>query len=134
MALTEEDKNEILELAGKGYSYRKITGKTGHGEKTVGKVVKKARREVIDLVAQDFDAEKIAKQLGFPLNFVNSAIEKWKSKQTKEERTESVTDQKIEAPDLETEWGEFKKQQKFENGKSELHGKAKQLVGTYGIY
>ncbi len=47
MALSKDDKKEILELRGRLYSHRKIADRTGHSETTVRMVINEATGQVI---------------------------------------------------------------------------------------
>ena len=84
MALSKDDKKEILELRGRLYSHRKIADRTEHSETTVRMVINEAMCKVIALVSDHLALDKIAERLGYPLTFVETVVAKLQTKSKKE--------------------------------------------------
>ena len=80
MALTDDEKIEILELYGRGYSHRRIADKTNHSETTIRNVIKEAWRAVIKLKDDGLHVERIASQLDYSLAFVSRILRKYEEK------------------------------------------------------
>ncbi len=80
MALTNDEKNRILELRGRGFSVRKIHDATEHADVTIRRVIKEAEEEVIQLKVTIPEPEQIAKRTGYPLAFIDSVLKKSEGK------------------------------------------------------
>ena len=80
MALTIDEKKEILALYGKGYSQRKIVDKLGYSERTVGNVIRRAAEEIMRLKSQGMSAEQIATRMDYTIAFVEIAIKNYGDK------------------------------------------------------
>ena len=119
MALTFDDKKQILALKSQNYSDRKIASKTGHSETTIRKVIEETRRKIADL--HDIGAEKIAERLGYPLEFVKLIMEKNKQPNTIEPGAKS---------NILADWNDFKEQQQLKYAKQELEDKLIELNVT----
>lgn len=117
MALTSNDKKEILALKGQNYSDRKIASKTGHSETTIRKVMKEARGKIAGL--HDIGAEKIAERLGYPLEFVQLTMEK-------EKQVDRIEPE--EKSDVLATWKDFKEQQQLKYAKENLVDKLTELI------
>jgi len=116
MALTFDDKKQILALKSQNYSDRKIAIKTGHSETTVRKVIKEAQGKIAAL--HDMGAEKIAERLGYPLEFVKLAMEKEK---------QLGTIKREEKSDVLATWKGFKEEQQLKYAKEKLEDKLIEL-------
>lgn len=116
MALTSNDKRQILALKGEGYSDRKIASKTGHSETTIRKVIKEVRGKIAGL--HDIGADKSAEQLGYPLDFVQLTMEKDKQLNTMKPEVKS---------NILADWSDFKEQQQLRHAKEKLEDKLTEL-------
>ena len=126
MALTNDEINEILELYGRGYSGRKIAGKTIHSEVTVYYHIRRAKKRVTDLIAESIDADQIVSQLDYPVSFVNHVIRETDLTQitdVKDIAEIENTEEEIESPlevDVQADWDNYQKNLEFEQCKDEL--------------
>ncbi len=125
MALSKDDKKEILELRGRLYSHRKIADRTEHSETTVRMVINEAMCKVIALVSDHLALDKIAERLGYPLTFVETVVAKLQTKSKKE--PEAVTIGHLEKTVIERELEEFKRQQELERKKEGLRKRVKSI-------
>ena len=116
MALTSNDKKQIVALKGQNYSDRKIASKTGHSETTIRKVIEEARGKIVGL--NDIGADKIAEQLDYPLEFVKLTMEKEKQLNTIEPEAKS---------NILATWKDFKEQQQLKHAKEKLEDKLIEL-------
>lgn len=116
MALTFSDKKDILALKGQNYSDRKIASKTGHSETTIHKVIEEARGKIVGL--NDIAADKIAEQLGYPLEFVQLTMEK--DKQLNAIKPEAKSN-------ILADWNDFKQQQQLRYAKEKLENELTEL-------
>ncbi len=140
MALTDDEKKEILEPYGRGYSHRRIADRTGHSETTIRNVINEACREVVKLKDDGLQVEQIASQLDYSLAFVSRILRKYEEKEVKQEEKikaeiEAEVEPKMEAEvdtEVETEVNEASKeldvkkrwenfQKDFEIGKRKAH-------------
>jgi hypothetical protein len=119
MALTFDDKKQILGLKGQNYSDRKIASKTGHSETTVRKVIDEAREKILSL--GNTGADKIAEQLSYPLEFVKLMIEREKKLDAVKPEGKS---------DVLATWNDFKEQQQLKYAKEKLEDKLIELNVT----
>ncbi len=130
MALTFDEKKEILELYGRGYSQGKIADRTGHSPTTIRNVINEAAEEVVKLKAEGLEREQIAVQLDYPLAFIDIALKKHGEKQEGEVKAEieaEGTAEEIESPkklDLKAELSEFQKKQEIEQRKERIRVRA----------
>jgi len=134
MALTFDEKKEILELYGRGYSQGKIRDRTGHSPTTIRKVIDEAAEEVVKLKAGGFEPEQIALQLDYPLAFIDIALKKHERKQKEEVKAEveaEGTAEEIESPkklDVETDWSKFQEKQEIEQRKEQIRVNTIELI------
>ena len=130
MALTFDEKKEILELYGREYSQGKIGDKTGHSPTTIRKVINEAAEEVFKLKAEGLEPGQIGLQLDYPLAFIDIALKKHEEKQKEEVKAEvkaEGTAEEIESPkklDVKTELREFQKKQEIEQRKERIRVRA----------
>lgn len=132
--LTDDEKKEILELYGRGYSHRKISDRTGHSETTIRNVIDKARREVAKLKDNGLQVEQIASQLDYPLAFVSRILRKHEEKQGEESKAEveaevepAVEVEVNEAPKIsaiKTGWSDFQRNRDIEQRKEKIRREA----------
>lgn len=128
MALTNDEKNTILELRGKSYSYRRIAHETGHSETTVRSVIREAEKRVIELKAQGLEPNEIASQLDYPLIFVSSVIDRADTVQAEVIPVEAETRQPSRERDIKADLEEFRRQQALDTAKKKLHRHVEQLI------
>lgn len=132
MALTNDDKNEILEQYGKGYSHRKIADKTGHSETTIRKEIKIARQRVGPLFAQSLAARQIAKQTAYPIEFISRLKEMGTGEPDVKEMIQPEDEKAKQAIVIEDEWNTFLKTQDVESLRIRLRRRIKNHIGRIG--
>jgi hypothetical protein len=125
MALSKDDKEEIIELRGRGYSYRKIADRTGHCENTARAVVNEATEQVVALFSDNLELDKIAERLGYSLAFVEMVVAELQTKSKKE--PEAATSGQLEETAIGREWEEFQRQQELERRKEILRKRIKAI-------
>ena len=134
MALTKDEIREILELYGNGYSGRKIADKTEHSEVTIYKLIRLAKKRVINLQEEGLEAEQIASRLECPLACVRSALENYEEKQR--ERLEAGVEPEVEVEihkslkksEIRTDWDKFQKGLQIEQCKDKIRSEAIELI------
>jgi len=124
MALSKDEKKEILELRGRLYSHRKIADRTSRSENTVRKVIKEASEQVIVLASKDLAADKIAERLDFPLTFVDEVVAEWQT----EPKKPLVASNQLEETAIGREWEGFKRGQQLERAKGKLRKQIEAIV------
>lgn len=124
MALSKDDKEEIIELRGRGYSYRKIADRTGHSDTTVRAVVNEATEQVVALFSDNLELDKIAERLGYPLAFVEMVVAESKTKSTREP---VAAISQLGKTAIGREWEEFQRQQEIERKKESLRKRVKAI-------
>lgn len=125
MALSEDDKKEILELRGRSYSHRKIADRTSHSETTVRTVINEATAKVIALVSEHLALDKIAERLDYPLTFVEKVVAELQTKSKKE--PEAVTSSQLEETAIGREFEELKRRLDLERKKESLRKRVKAI-------
>ena len=149
MSLTDDEKKEVLEPCGRGYSHRRIADRTGHSETTIRNVINEACTEVVKLKDEDLQAEQIASQLDYPLAFVSRILRKYEEKEEKKKEKikaeiEAEVEPEVEAeanieaeiganelshrPSVENDWQEFEGRQELSDGKELQQEKADNLI------
>ena len=120
MALTDDEKKEILRLRGSQYSHGKIADKTSHSETTIRKVINGAKGRVIRLRAEGLQAQQIASQLDYPLAFVSNVIDE----QERASGAAPGVDVEVSHPskqiDVQAAWVSYKMQEGVERAKERL--------------
>lgn len=127
MALTPDEKRGILELCGKGYSYRKIYEKTKHSETTITKVIREAEGQVVRLRVEGLGAEQIASQLEYPLAFVSNVVDEQDTMLHKTRKVLAEPSEVLVKPDIKIAWSEFKRLQELQKAKKGLRQQATKL-------
>lgn len=138
MALTDDEKKEILELYGRGYSHRRIADRTDHSETTIRNVINEACREVVKLKDDGLQVEQIASQLDYPLALVSRILRKYEEKQGEkiEAEVEAEVEPEVEVEvseppkklDIKSEWNEFQKDLEIERCKEQIRKRAKESL------
>ncbi|MFC1904772.1 hypothetical protein ACFLXT_03345 [Chloroflexota bacterium] len=142
--LTNDEKEAILELRARGYSFRKITDTTHHSENTVQGVIKAAEEQIVGLISEGLETAQIAEQLDIPITFINYVVRKNKSKQLDEidnELEEAVKPEveevdieeslPIEKPDINTSWIEFQSDEEIKRRRAEIRKDAIDLLALF---
>lgn len=128
MALTQDDKSEILKLVASGYSRRKIADKRGHSETTIRDVIRKAEAQILNLRAEGLDDERIATELACPISFVTRVTVEPESASGKEASTGAEVSPTAERADIGAAWDEFRRLQDIESAKAEIRKSVNESV------
>lgn len=128
MALTHDEKKEILEWRGKQYSLVKTADKTGHSETTVRKVIREAETQVSRLRAKGLGAKEIASDLDIPFPFVSNTIDKWDIHLKELEQLTNQTAEPKTFADFSERWDQFRKVQDLESAKKSLRQRVQQRL------
>lgn len=140
MALTNDDKREILELYGRGYSGRKIATKTGHSEVTVYKVIRLAKERIINVIEKGWRADQISSQLDYPESFVNRVIAESNVEHKEEEKDELEAEDTLEEIessnelDVKVDWDDFQKDLEFEQRKDLIREKTNKFMKSLKLW
>jgi len=134
MALTNDEIREILELSARGYSGRKIAGKTEHSEVTIYKVIHMAIEAVIKLKEEGKETDEIAAQLDYPPAFVNVALGKYEESQKEEVKSQLETEETAEEIettnklDVKADWDNFQKDLELEQRKDHMRERVEEFL------
>jgi len=140
MALTHDEENEILELYARGYSGRKIAGKSDHSEVTVYKIIRLARERVANLIEEGRNVDQITGQLDYPDLFVNHVIRESEMIRKEDEKDELKAEEFAEEielsneVDVKTDWADFQRELELEQRKDQIREKTNKFIKNLKLW